>query len=417
MNWQKGGYMKPLDFSGDNLPNQWRYVNTNLKRMGIWQDIEVKIRDTLKFSIQTVFEEEFAMQIGAGLYQRNNTRRDRRSGYYPRTITTTYGTVTVMVPKARNLRPEYKFIEKYKRRHEHFDRMILVGMLLGMTMRKQDKFFRAFLGDSVSHTTASTILNKIESALSGYRTAKIEDEYEYIYLDAIWIKIKELDIENRPVLFALGKKKNGRKKVLGFKLAQGESEEDWLSLLNDLYRRGLTGENAKLVISDNCKGLKKAVNFVWPYLQLQLCVVHKLRNILSHIQQKKKHRRELMQDASHIFRASSKKAAIKRIRRFSEKWKSLEPKAVEALMRDIENYLVYYEFPAEVRDQIKSTNPIESMFRQMRVMTRRVGYFQSAKSLHVFVFGVLWEKDLIGEGEELITRENTARNQEAFSYA
>jgi len=298
--------MREIDFSKDNLPNQWKYVNTNLKRMGIWQDIEVKIRDTLRFSIQTVFEDEFAMQIGAGLYQRSKRRKDRRSGYYPRTIKTTYGTVTVYVPKARNLRPEYRFIEKYKRRHDHFDRMLALGLILGMTTRKQQKFFKAFLGDSVSHTTASKILNGIEAGLNKYRAKKIKDEYEYIYLDALWIKIKELDIEDRPILFALGRKKNGKKEVLGFNLAHGESEEDWLSFLNDLYRRGLTGEKARLLISDNCKGLKKAVNFVWPYLQLQLCVVHKLRNILNHIQQKNKHRRELMKDASYVFKAPGK---------------------------------------------------------------------------------------------------------------
>jgi putative transposase len=409
--------MREIDFSKDNLPNQWKYVNTNLKRMGIWQDIEVKIRDTLRFSIQTVFEDEFAMQIGAGLYQRSKRRKDRRSGYYPRTIKTTYGTVTVYVPKARNLRPEYRFIEKYKRRHDHFDRMLALGLILGMTTRKQQKFFKAFLGDSVSHTTASKILNGIEAGLNKYRAKKIKDEYEYIYLDALWIKIKELDIEDRPILFALGRKKNGKKEVLGFNLAHGESEEDWLSFLNDLYRRGLTGEKARLLISDNCKGLKKAVNFVWPYLQLQLCVVHKLRNILNHIQQKNKHRRELMKDASYVFKAPGKKEAIKRIRRFSEKWKSREPKAVETLMRDIENYLVYYEFPQEIRAQIKSTNPIESLFRQLRVMTRRLGYFQSVKSLNVFVFGILWEKDLIGEQEERGTGENSVQKQEVFSYA
>jgi putative transposase len=409
--------MKPMDFTEDTLPNQWKYVNTNLKRMGIWQDIETKVRDTLRFSIQTVFEDEFAMQIGAGLYQRSKKRKDMRSGYYSRTIKTTYGTVTVSVPKARNLRPEYRFIEKYKRRHDHFDHMVTLGLLLGMTTRKQQKFFRTFLGDSVSHTTASKILNRIEAGLNKFRTRKIKDSYEYIYLDAMWIKKKELDIEDRPVLFAIGRKGNGRKEVLGFKLARGESEEDWLSFLDDLYRRGLTGEKARLIISDNCKGLKKAVNFVWPYLQLQLCVVHKLRNILSNIQKKNKHRRELMKDASGVFKASSKNEAIKGIKRFSKKWKSREPKAVETLMRDIENYLVYYEFPQEIRGHIKSTNPIESLFRQMRVMTRRLGYFQSTKSLNVFVFGMLWEKDLIGEQNEPVTRENTGQEQEVFSHA
>ncbi len=229
--------------------------------------------------------------------------------------------------------------------------------------------------------------------------------------------MKELDIKNRPILFAVGKTGGGKKKVLGFKFAKGESEADWLAFLNDLYRRGLKGEKVKLVISDNCKGLKAALNFIWPYVQLQLCVVHKLRNILSCIIRKQKHRKELMKDASHIFKAGSKSEAVRRIRRFSRKWEEKEPRAVGTLMRDIENYLIYYEFPAEMRDELKSTNPIESLFRQMRVMTGRLGYFQSLRSLDVFVFATLWEKEMIEETENENSTVNAVEKEEVLSYA
>ena len=98
-------------------------------------------------------------------------------------------------------------------------------------------------------------------------------------LDAIWVHIKEINVKNRPVLFALGITQKGEKHILGFKLTKSESEQEWLSFLNDLYRRGLEGKNLKLIISDNCPGLKASLNSVYPYTPLQLCVVRKLRNI------------------------------------------------------------------------------------------------------------------------------------------
>ena len=120
----------------------------------------------------------------------------------------------------------------------------------------------------------------------------LKDEYEYLYLDAIWVHVQELNIKNRPILTASGVKADGRKHILTFKLAKGESEGEWPDLLNDLYRRGLKGFNLSLIISDNCCGLRSAINYVYPYTALQLCTVHKLRNILSRIKNKRKNRKK-----------------------------------------------------------------------------------------------------------------------------
>ena len=135
----------------------------------------------------------------------------------------------------------------------------------------------------VSHTTATRIMNRIRDLVNYYRSQPLSDEYEYLYLDGIWTQVKELNIKNRPILIALGVKADGTKHILTFKMGKGESEGEWLGLLNDLYRRGLKGFNLSLIISDNCCGLRSAINYVYPYAALQLCTVHKLRNTLSRI--------------------------------------------------------------------------------------------------------------------------------------
>ena len=406
--------MRPLNFSTDNIANQWKYLKRNLKDLGIWQELEYKVKQTIKFTIQNILFEEFSLYMKAPRYKRTKQRKDYRSGYYKRSLLTTYGLISdIKVPKARKLRPNFKVFNKYQQRQQEFDQMITLSLILGFSTRKQKQFFKQFFKASVSPTTASKLLRKLEEELRAYRHRPVGDNYVYLILDAIWIHIKEINIKNRPVLFALGITENEEKHILGFKLAKSESEQEWLSFLNDLYRRGLEGKNLKLIISDNCPGIKAALNFVYPYTPLQLCVVHKLRNILNKITKKKKHKKKLIRQASEIFKAKDREEAIIRIKKFLKEWENKEPSACKCLQKDLQDYLRYYEFPPKLRDKLKSTNVLERILREIRRITKRVGYFQNQRSLELFIFGYLKEVNLVawegGNSQRKVTS-NFAKN-------
>lgn len=414
--------MRALDFSPDNIAVQWQYVNRNLKDMGIWPEVEYKVREGIKGTIEAIALGEFNGKIRSKRYERNKERLDYRSGYYERSLSTTFGRIdNIKIPKAREVRVKFKVIERYQRRQAKFDEMVMLSVMLGFSTRKQAKFFKAFVGECVSHTTACKILRKVSSCISAYRNMQVGDEYEYLFLDAIWVNIKELDIKNRPILFALGMKRDGSYKIISFKLARSESEAEWTSFLNDLYRRGLEGENLQLIISDNCPGLKAAVNFVYPYTPLQLCTVHKLRNILSKIKQKKKNRKEMIKEASLIFKAEDKTKAIRRYRATIKHWQDEEPLAVKTLKRDIEQYFTYYDFAPDLRKTIKSTNPLERQLREVRGMNRRIGYFQNQRSLDIFVYLMLKERNLLIERQtktksEDMPVETQSQHSEELAY-
>ena len=175
----------------------------------------------------------------------------------------------------------------------------------------------------------------------------------------------------------------------------------------------MEGKNLKLIISDNCPGLKAALNFAYPYTPLQLCVVHKLRNILSKIKKKTKHRKKLIKQASEIFKAKDREEAIIRTNKFLKQWQNKEPQTCKCLKKDLGDYLRYYEFPAKIRDKLKSTNALERILREIRRITRRVGYFQNQRSLELFIFGYLKEAKLIAwEGGNIERKEviNFAKN-------
>ena len=156
--FKQGGYAvsKPVDFSKDNLPVQWKYVNSNFKEMGLWELVEKRVKKTIKGTIETMIWEEYDIALARKRYQRIENSCGYRSGSYGRSISTTHGRVdNVCMPKSKGIRLKYNCIDAYQRRQAEFDEHILKAMVLGLTSRKQRKFFKSFIGDSVSHTWRS----------------------------------------------------------------------------------------------------------------------------------------------------------------------------------------------------------------------------------------------------------------------
>lgn len=285
--------MRSIDFSSNNLAVQWQYVKRNLGELGVlyqFDDFEVQAHRAIEKLIQDCVNIEFALQIRAERYEHSPNRLDERQGKYERNLTTTFGTSRIQIPRLRfnKVKIHYSLFERYQRRQKKFDRMVLLSMLLGISVRKQRKFFRSFIGDSISHATASRLIRSLESDLQYFRTKPIEDIYKYLIIDGLWVKVYDGRLKDKVLLFVLGVTKDNKKEIIAFKLAKGETEEEVTSLLNDVYRRGLEGKNLKLIASDGAKGIRSAINMVYPYARWQLCYVHKLRNLNSHIRYKEK---------------------------------------------------------------------------------------------------------------------------------
>ena len=139
--------MRDINLSQENLAVQWQYVKRNLREMGVaanFDDFEQKAHTAIEDLIQKGIYEEFTEQVGAGRYEHAPSRLDERKGKYPRFLTTTFGASEVMVPRTRDgLRIRYSLFDRYQRRQKKFDNMILFSMILGLSERKQRKFFKA----------------------------------------------------------------------------------------------------------------------------------------------------------------------------------------------------------------------------------------------------------------------------------
>jgi len=388
--------MRSINFSNNNLAVQWQYVKRNLREMGVLNqsevdDIEVKARLVVEGFFQHSINGEFMEQIKAEEYERSEERVDIRSGTYPRIFTTTFGKTRLLIPKVRKKNRDYvyKLFAKYQRRQQKFDDMIVLSLLLGFSTRKQQKFFQAFIGDSVSHQTASMLLQNLADDLRAYQTRPIEDKYRFIFIDGLWVHIKEIDIKKRPILFALGITKDGKQELIAFKLAKGETEEEYANFLNDLYRRGLRGRYLELIIQDGSEAITAAVDMVYHYTPRQRCYTHKLRNLMQNIRYKFKHRAKLMKQASNIYKAASRQEAIRRFRLFVNRWRNIEPKAVRCFQDEFYNTLNFYDFPKEIRSAISTTNHLERFLEEIRRRIKIQGYFKNERSLNLWIFGLI----------------------------
>jgi transposase-like protein len=397
----KGGYaMKILDFN-NNVANQWQYVKRNLRDMGILKinegfDIEASAKIVIERFFQNTVYAEFKRQVNAERYERIDKRQDIRSGYYERMFTSTFGRSKILVPKVRKKSREYNYelFDKYQRRQKKFDDMIVLSLLLGFSTRKQERFFRSFIGDSISHSSASRLMRNLSDSLNEYRNKPIEDKYRFMFIDAIWVNIKEIDTKKRPVFFAMGITNEGQQEIIAFKLATGETEEEYTNFFNDLYRRGLTGKSLELIIQDGSKAITAAVKMVYPYTPRQRCYTHKLRNLIQNIRYKFKHRAKMSKQASQIYKAVSRQQAIKRFRIFVDQWRNIEPKAIKCFQDEFYKTLNYYDFSKEIRTSISTTNHLERFFGEIRRRIKIQGYFKSERSLNLWMFGLIQQIQL-----------------------
>ncbi len=402
----QGGYAmnRAIDFSKDNVAVNWKYVKRNFRDMGILTEyvdvFERRARAAVRDLIQSDVYEEFEEQVGAGRYERSSKRRDFRKGEYERLVITTFGSAKIRIPRTRGeVKPEFKLFDKYQRRQKKFDEMIVMSMILGLSTRKQKKFFKSFIGDAVSHGTASKLMRMLDKSLSEFRTRPIGDDYKYLLVDGIWVSVKENDkTKKRPVIVVLGIKTDNTKEVLAFKLARSESEQEVTSVLNDLYRRGLKGSSLKIVASDGAKGIKLAIEMIYPYAKWQLCSTHKLRNLSKNIKQKKKNRSKIMKEASKIYESETRGEAIAKFNRFCQKWKKEERTAVRNFAKNFADTLTFYNY-VEDRRFISTTNHIERELEEIRRRIKTQGYFKNERSVDYWVYGILKYSEKIYQPE------------------
>ena len=192
---------------------------------------------------------------------------------------------------------------------------------------------------------------------------------------------------------ALGILEDGRKEIIDFRMAPGESVVAWEAFLSDLYRRGLVGSRLKLICADGGTGLRSALPLVYPSVPLQLCWAHKTRNITDKVREKD--REEVKSAVRRIYTARNIVRARSAARQFKETWGAAYPKALACLQRDLEELLHFFMFSDPAwRKATRTTNAIERRFREVRRRTRPMGVFSDGSSIERILYAVFTHENL-----------------------
>jgi len=312
---------------------------------------------------------------------------DRRNGSYSRHLLTELGDIELTVPRTRRF-SALEVVRAYARRAAHVDRMILACFVLGLSTRKVASALLPVLGRRVSAGTVSAVAKSLDGAVTAFHRRPLEDCYQVLMLDGVVLSRKTgAGAVRRPVLVALGLRFDGRKEIIDYRLATGESAAQWELFLGDLFRRGLTGERLEMICVDGGQGLLAALPTVYANVPVQRCWAHKIRNILAKV--RKADQPAVKRDLHAIMNAKTLPKARAAARRFANRWQEDYEKAVRCLRDDLDELLTCWRYRSlEMRKKVRTTNAIERRFREVRRRTRPMGVFQDRTSMDRILFAV-----------------------------
>jgi transposase-like protein len=364
------------------LKDWWFEVKENF-----WQEnAKEKVKTLLKELMESTMAEEMTQELRRAPYDRKASVY--RHGYYSRALVTQFGLIQdIQVPRARGVEFKTRVFKRYQRHQDLVQDLIEGIFLAGVSTRRVGEAISKLLDTKVSHGTVSNITKRLDTKVTQFHRASILDEYQYLILDGINLKTRHNDrYHNRKILVAYGITVFGERKLIGFMTAKGESQASWEALLNSLYRRGLKGDNLKLISMDGSAGLKTAAELVYPHAMIQRCWAHKLRNVTNYC--KKAYEEELIDQARAIYQASNRLKAVAEFKAWKKTWQKIAPQAVHCLEKDLEELLNFLDCPKSHQIKIRTTNAIERAFREVRRRTRVFSCFSNIASSERIIFAI-----------------------------
>jgi len=367
----------------------WKEVKVSEEE--IWGDLKLEAQLFLKRILEGAMEDEVMEYIGISRkYERSSNRTTHRNGYYRRDLETELGLVRKLeVPRTRDGDYNPKVFNRYQRRQHRVNEVIKDMFLAGISTRRVGEVLKPLIGSNPSAQTVSQVTKSLDSEARKFHQRKIKDCYKYLILDGLTVKVKTATgVRKRLILCAYGIREDGRKELIDFRQAKSESEHEWETFLNYLYRRGLEGQKLALIVTDGALGLHSALDMVYPYTPRQRCWVHKLRNVASKLPRKVQE--ECLRGAKLIYLAPSKREAVRRYWQWATRWRESVPKAVECLEKDLDELLAFFDFPEKHRSKIRTTNAIERAFREIRRRIRPMSCFTNWRSCERIIFALFY---------------------------
>lgn len=324
--------------------------------------------------LQLAVEEEAAEFIGRLAYERSAGRRTTyRNGYKRRKLMTGEGAIELAIPQTRNGSKRFRtaLFKPFQRRSEMINALIPQLFVKGLSVRDVSDAFGSVLKDQgVSPATASRVAQAIREDFEAWRTRSLAlHDVLYFFVDGMYLKLHPDQPEKQPILIAYAILWSGRKVLLHVGLGDRESYDACLGFLRDMAERGL--QPPLLYCSDDCPGLRKALQAMWPRALPQKCQAHKLRNILSKLPRGAQE--EFTKRIHNVFWARSYEEGLAKGEELIEHHRRRYPQAMECLAKSLPECIVCLKLPHCHRIRVRTTNSLERLIEEGRRRTKVMG--------------------------------------------
>ena len=337
------------------------------------------LKQLTKALIERAMKTEMTAHLGYEKHDPDGKKSgNSRNGKSKKTIKGEFGNMEIAVPRDRNSTFEPVIIPKGETRFTGFDDKIISMYARGMTTRDIQAHLQEMYGVEVSPTLVSQVTDAITEEVMLWQNRPLEEVYPIIYLDAVRVKVRHNStVINKAVYLAIGITWDGAKEVLGMWIAETEGAKFWLQVVTELKNRGVN--DIFIACVDGLKGFPEAIEAVFPKAQVQLCIVHMVRNSLRFVSWKQ--RKEVAADLKIIYQAATVDQADANLTAFAKKWDASHPTIAKSWRNNWERIIPMFSYPPEIRKAIYTTNAIESLNMSLRKVTKNRGSFPNDEAM------------------------------------
>ncbi|HNM84140.1 MAG TPA: IS256 family transposase [Mycobacterium sp.] len=347
--------------------------------------------------LETALDAEMAEHLGYDKHDpAGRGSGNSRNGSRAKTVFTEIGPVEIEVPRDTNSTFDPVIVKKRQRRLTGVDEIVLSLTAKGLTTGEIAAHFDDVYGATVSKDTISRITDKVIEEMTDWCNRPLESVYPVVFIDAIFVKVRDGQVSNRPIYVAIGVTCSGERDILGLWAGDGgEGAKFWLSVLTEIKNRG-TGDVC-IVVCDGLKGLPDAINTVWSRAVVQTCVIHLLRNTFRYAS--RKYWDQIAKDIRPVYTAATEAAAKERFSEFTAKWGAQYPAITQLWENAWSEFVPFLDYDVEIRRVICSTNAVESLNARYRRAIRARGHFPTEQAAMKCLYLVTRSLDPTGRGK------------------
>ena len=310
-----------------------------------------------KVTVEAALNAELDEHLGYSRHEQSD-KDNYRNGYSSKTIRTEDGEVDLDAPRDRDSSFEPQLVKKNQTRFTSMDDKILYLYSKGMTTRDIVATFKEMYDADVSPTLISRVTNAVIEQVVEWQARPLDAVYPIVYLDCLVVKIRQdKKVINKAVYLALGVNVEGHKELLGMWISENEGAKFWLNVLTELQNRGV--KDILIACVDGLKGFPDAINTVYPDTQIQLCIVHMVRNSLKFVPWKDY--KAITSDLKRIYQSITEEDALMSLEQFEQRWDNKYPNISRSWRNNWQNVSTLFNYPEDIRKAIYTTNAIESL--------------------------------------------------------